>query len=77
MPEVSTTIRSKPLIFSEASTSGNAADSSLPASRVANERTNMRSDSIAFMRIRSPSKAPPVRLRDGSMEITATRTRSS
>ena len=69
MPEVSTTIRSKPLSLQQASTSGSAADSSVPVSRVASERMKIWSESIAFMRMRSPSSAPPVRLRDGSIEM--------
>src|ERR1700688_4016479 len=76
MPEVSTTIRSKPLILQQASTSGSAAEISVPVSRVASERMNILSDSIAFIRMRSPSNAPPVRLREGSIEMTAMRSRS-
>ena len=37
----------------------------------------MFSCSIEFMRMRSPSSAPPVRLREGSMEMTAIFSRSS
>ena len=77
IPEVSTTIRSKPLNLQQARTSGSAADSSLPVSRVASERMKILSESIAFIRMRSPSRAPPVRLREGSIEITAIRSRSS
>src|ERR1700693_5872725 len=63
MPEVSTTIRSKPLILQEANTSGNAAEISVPVSRVASERMKILSDSIAFIRMRSPSNGTPARLR--------------
>ena len=76
MPEVSTITRSKPATFTAASTSGSAALISLPKSRVASERMKTRGPSlqgpIAFMRIRSPSSAPPLLRRDGSIEITAT-----
>ena len=64
-----------------ASTSGKAAEISLPKSRVASERIKTREPCdqglMAFMRMRSPSKAPPLLRRDGSIEITATRSRSS
>ncbi len=81
MPEVSTMIRSKPASLVAASTSGSAWLTSLPASRVASERMYTRApDSahglIAFMRMRSPSSAPPLLRRDGSMEMTAMRRRS-
>ncbi len=81
MPEVSTMIRSKPASFVAASTSGSAWLTSLPASRVASERMYTRApDSahglMAFMRMRSPSSAPPLLRRDGSMEMTAMRRRS-
>ena len=63
MPEVSTTIRSKPATFTAASTSGRAALISEPKSLVANERMKTRGPSfqgaMAFMRMRSPSRAPP------------------
>ena len=83
MPEVSTTIRSKPAALQAAITSGRAAEISLPKSRVASERMKTRGPwlwlqgPIAFMRMRSPSRAPPLLRRDGSMEITATRRLSS
>ena len=76
MPEVSTITRSKPAAFTAASTSGNAALISEPKSRVASERMKTRGPlsqaAIAFMRMRSPSRAPPLLRRDGSIEITAT-----
>jgi hypothetical protein len=64
-----------------AMTSGRAAEISLPKSRVASERMNTRGPcchgEMAFMRMRSPSSAPPLLRRDGSMEMTATRRLSS
>jgi hypothetical protein len=76
MPEVSTITRSKPATFAAASTSGRAALISEPKSRVARERMKTRGPSsqgpIAFMRMRSPSSAPPLLRRDGSIEIMAT-----
>ena len=66
--------RSRPT-FTAASTSGRAALISEPKSRVASERMKTRGPSfhgaIAFMRMRSPSSAPPLLRRDGSIEITA------
>jgi hypothetical protein len=50
---------------------GQRTEISLPVSRVASERMKMFGCSMAFMRMRSPSSAPPVRLRDGSMETSA------
>ncbi len=69
MPEVSTMTRSKPASLQAAMTSGSAAEISEPVSRVASERMKMFGCSMAFIRMRSPSRAPPVRLRDGSIEI--------
>ena len=69
MPEVSTMTRSKPASLQAAMTSGSATEISLPVSRVASERMKMFGCSMAFMRMRSPSSAPPVRLREGSIEI--------
>ncbi len=81
MPEVSTTIRSKPAHLQAATTSGRALESSLPASRVARERMKTRGPfdhgPMAFMRMRSPSSAPPLFLREGSMEMTAIESASS
>ncbi len=81
MPEVSTMIRSKPAHFTAASTSGSAWLISLPKSRVARLRMNTRSPlssalaarhgPMAFMRMRSPSSAPPLLRRLGSMLMTA------
>ena len=71
MPEVSTMTRSKPASLQAAMTSGSAAEISEPVSRVASERMKMFGCSMAFMRMRSPSSAPPVRLRDGSIEMMA------
>ena len=84
MPEVSTTMRSNPVTLQAAITSGRARLISEPKSRVAKLRIKTRCplspwDSwvvhgeIAFMRIRSPSKAPPLLRREGSMEMTAIR----
>ena len=82
MPEVSTTIKSKPATLQAAITSGSAWLISLPKSRVARLRINTRAPAslpvlvqgeIAFMRMRSPSKAPPLLRREGSMEMTAMR----
>jgi hypothetical protein len=60
-----------------ATTSGSALLISLPKSRVARLRMKTRGPFchglIAFMRMRSPSRAPPLLRRDGSIEITATR----
>ena len=64
-------IRSKPASLQAAMTSGSAAEISLPVSRVASERMKMFGCSMAFMRMRSPSSAPPVRLREGSIEMMA------
>ena len=86
MPDVSTTIRSKPATLQAAITSGSASEISWPASRVASERmnTDARADPsgrihgpIAFIRMRSPSSAPPLFRRDGSIEITAMASASS
>jgi hypothetical protein len=71
MPEVSTTTRSKPASLQAATTSGRAAEISEPVSRVASERMKMFGWPMAFMRMRSPSSAPPVRLREGSTATTA------
>jgi len=84
MPEVSTITRSKPAVLHAASTSGRAWLISLPKSRVARLRMKTRwppdvsasvpglvQGDMAFMRMRSPSSAPPLLRRLGSMEITA------
>ena len=81
MPEVSTITRSKPAALQAAMTSGSAALISLPVSRVARLRMKMRCcpahGPMAFMRMRSPSSAPPDLRRLGSMLMTATRSASS
>ncbi len=82
MPDVSTTTRSKPAALQAAITSGRAWEISEPKSRVARLRMKTRCPPpahgpIAFMRMRSPSRAPPLLRRDGSIEITATRRLSS
>ena len=68
-------IKSNPATRHAAITSGSACEISDPASRVAKDRMKTRSfpphGLIAFIRIRSPSKAPPDLRRDGSIEITA------
>lgn len=69
-------MRSNPPARHAAIASGSASEISLPASRVAIERTNRCGWLIAFMRMRSPSSAPPDLRRDGSIEITAMRRRS-
>ena len=73
IPGVSMIIRSKPAHLTAAMISGNCEGTSLPALRVASERTNTLSLWMAFIRMRSPSKAPPVLRRVGSTAITATR----
>ena len=77
MPEVSTITTSKPATLQAATTSGNAAEISLPKSRVAklrmNTRAPLRQGLMAFMRMRSPNKAPPLLRREGSMDTTAIR----
>jgi len=80
MPEVSTITRSNPAAWHAAITPGRAALSS-PPPRVARLRMKTRGPwphgPMAFMRMRSPSSAPPDLRRDGSMEITAMRRASS
>ena len=76
MPEVSTITRSKPAARQAAIASGRQAAISAPEARVASERMKMRSPWIAFMRMRSPSSAPPVLRRDGSTARIAIFSRS-
>ena len=64
-PEVSTMIRSNPRLAGGDHLGQRRWRISLPVSRVASERMKMLACSIAFMRMRSPSSAPPVRLREG------------
>ena len=75
MPEVSTITKSKPATRQAAITSGSACEISEPASRVARERINTcclpAHGAIAFIRMRSPSNAPPDLRREGSIEISA------
>ena len=72
MPGVSTITRSKPPALSTSITSGRCSGSSC-APRVASERKKTRSPSREFIRIRSPSRAPPPLRRVGSTATTATR----
>jgi hypothetical protein len=58
-------------------TSGRLFEISLSAPRVASERMNTRLPAIAFMRMRSPSSAPPDFLREGSTARMAISSRSS
>ena len=75
MPGVSTITRSNPAAFTTSITSDRCSGSSrLP--RVARLRKNTRLPSRAFIRIRSPSRAPPPRRRVGSTAITAIRSLS-
>ncbi len=73
MPAVSTTIRSKPAHFSSWIVSVSTALVARWARRVASERMNTCSLASAFMRMRSPSRAPPERRRVGSIATTAIR----
>ena len=66
MPAVSTRIRSKPAACSTRTASATARESARCARRVASERAKMPGPWIAFMRMRSPSSAPPERRRVGS-----------
>ena len=71
MPAVSTITSPKPAARHAAIASPSAAETSLPVSRVASERMNTFGPWIAFMRMRSPSSAPPVLRRVGSTERMA------
>jgi hypothetical protein len=75
IPGVSTTTRSNPAAFTTSTTSARWSGSSR-APRVARERKNTRSPSSEFIRIRSPSSAPPPLRRVGSTAITAIRSLS-
>ena len=80
MPGVSTTTRSYPAAWHAAMTSPRCSGSWPPAVRVASERKKIRdgsAPSTAFIRMRSPSRAPPPRRRVGSTARTATRSLSS
>src|ERR1051325_7705360 len=59
MPAVSTMTRSNPDARQAAIASPSAAEISLPVARVASERMKVLRALIAFMRMRSPSSAPP------------------
>ena len=73
--------KSNPAALQLAITSGSAALISEPNSRVANDRMKtrwpLRHGVMAFMRMRSPSKAPPLLRRLGSIDTTAMRSWSS
>jgi hypothetical protein len=71
MPAVSTITSSNPAARQAAIASPSAAESSLPVPRVASERMKMFGPWIAFIRMRSPSSAPPVLRRVGSTDSTA------
>lgn len=75
MPGVSTTIRSYLAALQAVIDSPSPSGSSL-VPRVARERKKTRSPSRAFIRMRSPSRAPPPRRRVGSTASTATRSAS-
>ena len=75
MPGVSTTTRSKPAAFSTSITSSRCSGSSCEP-LVASERKKTLSPSREFIRIRSPSRAPPPLRRVGSTAITAIRSLS-
>ncbi len=80
MPGVSTTTRSKPAAWVAAMTWSRCSGTCAPAVRVASERKKVEPRSPvsrAFIRIRSPSSAPPPRRRDGSTARTAMRSLSS
>src|SRR5215831_11862163 len=76
MPEVSTSTRPKPATLHAAMTSGRPFATSACAPRVASERMNTRPPPMAFMRMRSPSSAPPDLRREGSTASTAMSMRS-
>ncbi len=71
IPLVSTMIMENPAALSTSRASCIAADSSDFDLRVASDLMKTRGVSIEFMRMRSPSKAPPVRWRVGSTERMA------
>ena len=77
IPGVSTTTRSKAAAWRTAITSARRSGSCPPAPRVAIDRKKTRPPSSAFIRIRSPSSAPPPRRRVGSTASTAIRSLSS
>ena len=71
MPAVSTRISAKPAACSTATASRTADESAAFARRVASERTYTLGACTAFGRMRSPSRAPPERLRVGSTRSSA------
>ena len=73
IPAVSTKMRSKPSCFIAAITSLAAAPTSSREPRVASERMKTRPCLMLFIRMRSPSSAPPVLRLVGSTQSTATR----
>ncbi len=77
MPGVSTITRSNPAARQAAMTSGSESGTSATDERVASERKNTCGESMAFMRMRSPSSAPPALRRVGSTATTAMRSLSS
>jgi hypothetical protein len=77
MPGVSTITRSNPAALSTAMTSASRSGSPPSAPRVAIDRKKMFSPVRLFMRIRSPSSAPPPLRRVGSTASTAMRSLSS
>ena len=77
MPGVSMMTTSKPAARHAAMTDGRGGGTSDAEPRVARERKKIWSPPMAFMRIRSPSSAPPPRRRVGSMARTAMRSLSS
>ena len=72
IPLVSIMIKSKPAVLTISSTSLIAPESSVREPRVARLRMKTRLLKIAFMRIRSPSNAPPVFCFVGSIDRIAT-----
>ena len=77
MPGVSTMTRSLPAALHAAITSASRCGTWPSCRRVASDRKNTTPGAMLFIRIRSPSSAPPARRRLGSMATTATRTLSS
>ena len=73
MPAVSTKIRSNPELFNKRTVLSNAAEVAKWERRVASERIKTRESWIAFIRILSPNRAPPVLRFDGSTETIAIR----
>ena len=72
MPLVSTRTRSKPTAWQASIARSMQFAISRPLARLANERMNRFSSARLFIRILSPSRAPPVLLRVGSVASRAT-----